>query len=610
MAIEKMRLIRLAGSKENIEKILLTTFSSDDLHAELGSHVVNEGNGGVLMVEDSTYADYLNRIDNIYDSLHLGLESNYDGVSEFSIEEIEHQLSLAEKQYEKINEQHISQSTLNKEDIDAMIALRQYNIAALNELTYTAVTFGRLPLSSQSKLNLLEEKGFVYTTLHKNNHYVWIFIVSSKEDQKLTNTLLESLYFEVIPIPKFDEEQLVFDCESALGKIYGFVKHNAEVRKYYKYMALFDETCVITGFVPKAKVKRFKTMFGEMTDVVIQDFPAESEEGLEPPTVLKNGWFARPFELFIDMYGLPHYGDFDPTLYFSITYSILFGIMFGDLGQGMLLVAIGSLLVWKKKMGQLAAVIIRLGLFSMIFGFVYGSFFGEEKVLDFIYTDYLGMAGKPIEVLDSANTQMLLLSAVGIGAFLILSSILLNIINRFRKKDFAEALFSQNGLAGFIFYGTVIAVAVCQMMLGIQALNLITELIMIIPLITILFRVPLKNLMRKISVKPHEGWGGYLTESFFELFEVILSFVTNTMSFLRVGGFVLSHAGMMFVVITLKELVGMYGIVVLIFGNIFVIGLEGLIVGIQTLRLEYYEMFSRYFEGGGKKYVPTTTLNH
>ena len=121
--------------------------------------------------------------------------------------------------------------------------------------------------------------------------------------------------------------------------------------------------------------------------------------------------------------------------------------------------------------------------------------------------------------------------------------------------------------------------------------------------------VPLKNLLHKQALKPHEGWGGYLVESIFELLEVVLSFVSNTMSFLRVGGFVLSHAGMMVVVMTLKEMTGSAGLLVLVIGNIFVIGLEGLIVGIQTLRLQYYEMFSRYFAGGGKKYIPTTLLN-
>jgi len=201
----------------------------------------------------------------------------------------------------------------------------------------------------------------------------------------------------------------------------------------------------------------------------------------------------------------------------------------------------------------------------------------------------------------------LLLSAISLGAFLILTSILINVINQLRKKNIGEALFSQNGLAGFIFYGSMVFGAALQVGFGIKVANPVTiGLLVIVPLVSILFNVPLKNLINKLAVTPHEGWGGYMTESAFELFEVMLSFVTNTMSFLRVGGFVLSHAGMMVVVMTLKQMTGNAGFVVLILGNILVMALEGLIVGIQTLRLEYYEMFSRYFEGGGKKYVPTT----
>ena len=97
-----------------------------------------------------------------------------------------------------------------------------------------------------------------------------------------------------------------------------------------------------------------------------------------------------------------------------------------------------------------------------------------------------------------------------------------------------------------------------------------------------------------------EGFGSFFTEGFFELFDIVLTFITNTMSFLRVGGFVLSHAGMMLVVYTLANKIGGPGYwITLIIGNIFVMVLEGMIVGIQVLRLEFYEMFSRYYEGKG-----------
>jgi len=122
----------------------------------------------------------------------------------------------------------------------------------------------------------------------------------------------------------------------------------------------------------------------------------------------------------------------------------------------------------------------------------------------------------------------------------------------------------------------------------------------ILPILVIMFKEPLERLMHGHKMFP-DGVGGFITEAFFEAFEVVLSYITNTMSFLRVGGFVLSHAGMMLVVFTLMEMMsGVVGITLtFVLGNLFVMGLEGLIVGIQVLRLEFYEMFSRYFEGNG-----------
>jgi V/A-type H+-transporting ATPase subunit I len=752
LAIEKMRLLRLAGAKENIEEFLLTAFSTNDLHAELAARVVNEGNGGTLLPEDNTYADYLNRIENITNNLRSNVVCAFDGVSVFTQEEIEREIEVLEKNFEKITETKLSQSNLTKEDRKAINILREFDINSLNRTHYVEAVFGRLPISSLPKIDMHDVVGFNVNILMESNSYVWILAVGLSETRHQVDNLLESLFFEPINIPKVDEKELEFYCESIIGKIYGFVKYKADIRKYYKYIAVFGETCVISGFVPLSSVKQYKTLFGQMHNVVIedlpaqkilsnedkealqfmrkfdlgefgkiryssihfgkipisslprlvlnedmlymaqvlmknnefawilyitladeeyeaeaifealhfiaipitnleatttdefdneieskpnesgtvirikkiksktgevqdfvvQDFPASLEEGLEPPTVLRNNWFAKPFELFIDMYGLPHYNEFDPTFFVAVTYCLLFGIMFGDLGQGLVLV-LGGAYLWKKKKMVLAAVAMRIGFFSMFFGLIYGSFFGDEEILNGLYIDVLGLEGKLIDVMSPDATMVLLGAAVGLGAVLILMSIGINIVLNLKRKKVGEALFTQNGVAGFIFYGSAIVMVTMEMIFKIKVLNLITEIIFFgIPLVIILFRIPLKNLITKVQITPHEGWGGYILESVFELLEVILSFVSNTMSFLRVGGFVLSHAGMMVVVMTLRTMSGsgLAGFAVLVIGNIFVIGLEGLIVGIQTLRLQYYEMFSRYFEGGGKKYIPTTTLDH
>ena len=148
--------------------------------------------------------------------------------------------------------------------------------------------------------------------------------------------------------------------------------------------------------------------------------------------------------------------DIDPTGYVAFTYCLLFGIMFGDLGQGLLLV-IGGALVWKWKRMNIARVINRIGIFSCIFGALYGSVFGLEHVLDPLYTNLLGLSGKPIEVMDPAMTNVVLVASIALGVVLICSSILVDIYIGLRKKDLERALFSANGAAGFIFYASVLA---------------------------------------------------------------------------------------------------------------------------------------------------------
>jgi V/A-type H+-transporting ATPase subunit I len=99
--------------------------------------------------------------------------------------------------------------------------------------------------------------------------------------------------------------------------------------------------------------------------------------------------------------------------------------------------------------------------------------------------------------------------------------------------------------------------------------------------------------------------GGFIVENFFEMFEFLLSYVSNTMSFLRVGGFVLSHAGMMLVVMTLLNMSATAAKpFTLVIGNLFVMAMEGMIVAIQIIRLEFYEIFSRFYESDGKEFEP------
>ena len=129
--------------------------------------------------------------------------------------------------------------------------------------------------------------------------------------------------------------------------------------------------------------------------------------------------------------------------------------------------------------------------------------------------------------------------------------------------------------------------------------------LLILPIALLFFSEPLAKLVDHEHGWKPEKWGAYFMQTFFEVFEYLLSYATNTMSFLRVGAFVLVHTGMMSVVFTLAEMSsGLGNILIVIVGNGIVMAMEGLLVGIQVLRLEFYEIFSRFFHGDGRPFRP------
>ena len=191
---------------------------------------------------------------------------------------------------------------------------------------------------------------------------------------------------------------------------------------------------------------------------------------------------------------------------------------------------------------------------------------------------------------------------------LVVVAMLINIYSSLRRKHYENALFGPNGVAGLVFYCAVVVGFGGQLFLGWQIISVPYVVCLVaVPLLLVFFREVLGGLVeRRPDWKP-ESWGELLVQNFFEVFEYLLSYASNTMSFLRVGAFVLVHAGMMMVVFTLADMgSGLAYVLVVVIGNVFVTALEGLLVGIQVLRLEFYEMFSRFFDGEGRPFRPVT----
>jgi len=255
----------------------------------------------------------------------------------------------------------------------------------------------------------------------------------------------------------------------------------------------------------------------------------------------------------------------------------------------------------KKKKITLGAIMARIGVSSAIFGTLYGSVFGYEDLLDPVY-ESLGISFLPLHALE--NTNIIIYGAVGIGAFLIILSICINIVVRLRQRNFTEALFGNNGVAGLIFFVGMLLI-VLGILTGHSLISApLIVLMLVLPLLAMFFREPLGAMVAHKTVEK-TTIGDFIASNFFECFEFLLSYVSNTLSFIRVGGFVFSHVGLMTVVMLLADMAGSGASpIVVILGNAFVMCLEGLIVGIQVLRLEFYEIFSRCYDGDGRAFTP------
>lgn len=197
--------------------------------------------------------------------------------------------------------------------------------------------------------------------------------------------------------------------------------------------------------------------------------------------------------------------------------------------------------------------------------------------------------------------------AVAFGMALILLAMVFQIINAKKRGDKENLFFSPNGVAGLVFYGFLVLTIVLYMTGHKTPGNIMMIIFLGIPVIMFLLKEPLGQLVEGKKPKAEGGVGMFLVQGFFELFETMLSFFSNTISFVRIGAFAVSHAAMMEVVLMLGGITdgaGNPNWIIIVLGNIIVCGLEGLVVGIQVLRLEYYEMFSRFYTGSGREFHP------
>ncbi len=637
MAVSSMQAVNVIGLMNHIDEVITVLGESGVFHPDEVTNFYPDVEDFTRLQTKNNYAEPLTNLKSALNQTKRKFPKK--DVSDFNpaLEELESfSAAVTEDIDALVDKINVCADKLHEAEKNLNLCKRfvgmNVEIEKVIRMNYMTARFGRIPNDSISKLEAYKDNEFVdFAVCTKDRTHSWGVYFAPKEEVEEIDKIFNGLFFEPIDLVNENEtptqktedykkeipilKKQLDDAQAELNKYIDdnfdvISRYLSKLEELYLYAGIrtkalqHNNSFIIVGWIPTANEKQLKSRLKKIRSVELDFSNAKDELDKNPPVKLKNCFFAKPFEFYTDMYGVPEYNEVDPTFFIAITYTVIFGIMFADLGQGFCL-TIAGILMWKLKKMAIGKILLPCGISAMIFGTIFGSVFGFEHVLDPMFRLF-GFEEKPIEVMASENINTIILGAIGIGVFLLLIAMFINVYTLLRRKDVGRALFGTSGVSGIIFYGALVFGLAAEIFMGIHVMTLPYILgLIVLPFLLIFFAEPLADLVNGEEHWQPESWGGYIVENLFESIEVLLGYVTNTMSFLRVGAFVLVHAGMMLVVFVLAETVGGAGYwVVVVIGNALVMVLEALLVAIQVLRLEYYEMFSRFYSGEGKPFEP------
>ena len=489
----------------------------------------------------------------------------------FSAQVPEKKLKELEDMADKYPDTRIS----NDNNSDFNVNPEKDNKKPSNEEDYLLIYPNKVKKDVSRSVNTL---GFVDKDLPKD-----LLIKDIDEKQSQTKKRLNEINSQI--------EEINRDYQDILGNISYSIEYEKKSDELKNNMAHGDEYFYLSGWVPESELNKFESLEDKYKNTIITTKDVDSVNE-QPPTKLKNNKFVIPFEYMVNMYGAPNYDEIDPTPFFAITYMLLYGLMFGDLGQGLVFLGLGFWL--SKKNETFGAILKRIGISASIFGLMYGSFFGREDLIPTLLI-------KPFD-----NIMTVLIASVAFGVTLMVISYIIGIYNKVHlQKNIEEGIFGKEGLAGLMMMSSFIIIVLAIVNVGPVPKN-IGLILLIISIVMMVFKQPIARKLEGNKKLYDQAKGDYYLEGSFSVIEALLSVFSNLVSFTRVGAFAINHVGLYMAFEVMAKLVGggIKGFILLVIGNIFIIGLEGMIVGIQGLRLEFYEMFSKYYEGNGHLFRP------
>jgi len=347
----------------------------------------------------------------------------------------------------------------------------------------------------------------------------------------------------------------------------------------------------LVGWTPARSLAALQTALSPLGTAAV---PIAHPRGVQPPTLLTDPWLrrARMSRTLVDTYATVPYADVDPSRIAGLAYVVMFGMMFGDVGHGAILLVMGLALRWRRtgRLARLAktwAFVAGAGLTSIVFGVLYGEAFGPTGLIPVVWLD-------PLE-----SPIPLLVAAVVLGAVLLAVAYGIGTVNRVREGGWGYALYARTGVAGSALFAAT----------ALLTWGLVAGLVPVVVVAVVLAVGALALVFTGLLIEAGGGGSGVM-QAVVELFDTVVRLGSNIVSFARLAAFGLTHGALLMIV--WDGTTGLWGpgwravaaVLVFVVGNVVTFALEALVAGIQALRLEYYELFSRIFQSEGRPFRP------